>query len=83
MAMMLLTTVYRFWVGGYHVGGREQRGHISTILRINFLILFFTGLVDLTFPSWVIPFKVRIPKILYCCLKPFMVRVQGISLTMA
>ena len=57
-AMLLVTSVYQFWRGGYRVGGREQKGHISTVLRLNFLTLFFTGLVNLAYPSWVIPFKV-------------------------
>ena len=58
-AMLLLTSVYQFWRGAYRVGGREEKGHISTIIRINFIILFFTGLLNLTYPSWVISFKVR------------------------
>ncbi|XP_053375163.1 uncharacterized protein LOC128547216 [Mercenaria mercenaria] len=55
--MLLLTTVYQFWRGEYRVGGREQKGNVSTLLRILFFIMFMSGLVDMTFPSWVIPFK--------------------------
>lgn len=70
-AMLLLTSVYQFWRGAYRVGGREDKGHISTIIRINFIILFFTGLLNLTYPSWVIPFK-KLDQI-----ESFMMRATG------
>lgn len=56
-ALMLLTSVYQFWRGEYRVGGREQKGNINTLLRIIFFIMFMSGLLDMTFPSWVLPFK--------------------------
>ncbi|KAL3858151.1 hypothetical protein ACJMK2_012758 [Sinanodonta woodiana] len=43
--------------GRYAVGGREQKGPVSIVLRIYFLILFFTGLCCMAFPKVMIPFK--------------------------
>lgn len=58
VGLMFLTTVYHFWRGEYRVGGREQKGHVSTVLRVIFLIALVTGLEQLAFPTWVISFKV-------------------------
>ncbi|KAH3884363.1 uncharacterized protein LOC127837121 [Dreissena polymorpha] len=53
--LLLVASVYQFWRGGYRVGGREQKGHVSTVLRIIFLMDFSFGILHLAFPSWVIP----------------------------
>jgi hypothetical protein len=58
--MLLMTTVYQFWRGEYRVGGREQKGNLSMLFRMMFLLMFMAGLCDMTFPSWVIPFKVNL-----------------------
>lgn len=55
--LLLLTTVFQFWRGEYKVGGREQKGNVSTILRVIFLIMFLTGILNMTFPTWVMPVK--------------------------
>ncbi|XP_060585503.1 uncharacterized protein LOC132741367 [Ruditapes philippinarum] len=59
--MLLMTTVYQFWRGEYRVGGREQKGNLSMLFRMMFLLMFMAGLCDMTFPSWVIPFKKLAP----------------------
>jgi len=59
IGLLCLTSVYHFWRGEYRVGGREQKGHVSLILRVIFLIALLTGLQQLAFPTWVIPFKVN------------------------
>ncbi|XP_052799611.1 uncharacterized protein LOC128231170 isoform X2 [Mya arenaria] len=55
--LLFLSSVYQFWRAGYRIGGREQKGNVSTVLRILFLICFTSGILNLTFPNWVIPLK--------------------------
>lgn len=51
--MLVLTTVYQFTRGTYKVGNGEQKGAVSNILRLIFLIYFTGGIAQMTFPSWI------------------------------
>ncbi|KAK3581910.1 hypothetical protein CHS0354_005517 [Potamilus streckersoni] len=55
--LLLGNTICYLVRGRYAVGGREQKGPVSIVLRIYFLILFFSGLCCMAFPKVMMPFK--------------------------